>query len=160
MPNLTIDKTGVRCDLLALAVSLIHSRLQFFERERRNVVEHSVFAHPIRAIAVDLDPVRVMADPLSHGLTRVVGAIHDLISTRHHHGRRISMQRIRSSHIPGTSGDLHPRSGNHSVVNGLLHIGICVSRALGLEIADRSESILQNFSFSVRVLIPVLAAPV
>src|SRR5581483_2883382 len=53
-------------------MSLIDNGSQFIERERRDIVQHTVRPHLVTAIAVDLDPVRAIHDLLAHGFSRIV----------------------------------------------------------------------------------------
>ena len=62
----------------------------------------------------------------------------------HRHRRRIPQQRIRPRHVQSPRRNLHPRPRNDSVVDRLLHVRIGITRALGLQVANGSESIVQR----------------
>ena len=55
--------------------------------------------------------VRAETDLLAHRLPRIVRTIDQLHSMRHHHCRRVALQRIRTRDIQSPRRDLHPRAG-------------------------------------------------
>ena len=140
----SIESHRVRRHLVPLAMGLLHNRAQLIQREGWNVIEHAIFPHPVRPIAIHLDPVRSMTDLLAHGLPRRICPIDHLHSVRHRHIRGIPEQGISSSYVQSPSRNLHPRPRNYSVVDRLLHVRIGIAGPLGLQVANGSESIIQR----------------
>src|SRR5207302_4038749 len=104
----------------------------------------ALFVEPRAMRHVDLDPVRAMIELLARGLARLDRTVDQLRAFRHSDLRRVSLQVVAAGGGDGARGGEDARSGNASLVDGLLDADVAVSRTLGLDVADGGESLLQR----------------
>src|SRR5438132_8554448 len=93
---------------------------------------------------VDLDPVRAVIELLARGLARFDRTVDQLRALRHRDLRRVSLQVVAACGGDGARGGEDARAGNASLIDGLLDADVAVARALGLDVADGRESLLQR----------------
>ena len=134
----------VRGDLVPQPVRFIDDGFHLLERECRSARQRAVLLHEVRAIGVDLDPVGAVRELLANRFASALDAIHNLHAHRKRHFRRISARAVAAGHRHRSRRHKQSRTGNHAVGNRALHIDIRVHRALGLEVAQRGESVIEG----------------
>src|SRR3954451_19371233 len=93
---------------------------------------------------VDLDPIRAVLELLARGFARLDRAVDDLDALRNRDLRRVSLQVVAAGGRDAARGREDARAGNASLIDGLLDADVAVPRALGLDVADGRESLIQR----------------
>ena len=135
---------GVAGHFFAPAVRFVHDGFQLFERKRGLRDEISLFIHPRAMRHVHLDPIRSVIELLARGLARFHRPVHELRAFGHIELRRITFEVVSARAGDGARGDEEPRPGNGAFFDGLLDFHIAVARALGFDVAQRGESLLER----------------
>src|SRR6185312_11690295 len=131
-------------------MSFIDDCAQLIECEGGYIVQYPVTANEVTAIGINLDPIGAETDLLADCLARLIRAIHQLNTMRHLNFRTVALKRVRACYVHGARGDLHARAGNDAVVDGFLEIGVGVAGALGFEVADGGESVIEGAFYGSR----------
>ena len=137
---------GVAGHFLPPAVSLVHNRAQFLDRQRRLRHQFAVLSHPRPMRHVHLDPVRAVVELLARGLARLDRSIDDLHALRHFDLRRVALERISSGGRDRARRNKQPRPGNVSAFNRLLDAHIAVARTFGFHVAQSGEALFERAS--------------
>src|SRR5947209_19516851 len=93
---------------------------------------------------VDLDPVGAVLDLLAGSFASFDGAVDQLCAFGQSEVGVVSFERVSAGHRDGAGNDEHAGPGDVSVFDGVADADITVSGALGLEIADGGESLLET----------------
>ena len=125
------------------AVGFINDRFQFLDRQRRLRNQFAVFSHPGAMGHVDLDPVGAMGQLLAGGFARFDGAVDELCTrgnlSRARSPRAGSRQWWKSRESTRRAGP-----GNVSTLDGFFDADVSVACSFGLQVAHRSEALLQR----------------
>ncbi len=138
-------RAGVRRDLHAVRVRLGDHGGDLLLRPVRRRVDVAVGREPQAAgVRVDLHPVGPVRELLADGLAAAVGAVADLDA-----GRKLPVgaevrDGVAARRRKGRPDDLHPRAGNDALVHGVAQGHVVVAGALGLEIPQPRESVLEG----------------
>ena len=85
-----------------------------------------------------------MIQLLARGLARLDGAVDQLCSFRHHELGRIPFQHVATGRRDRARRYEHSRARNVALVDRLFDADVAISRALGLDIANRREPLFQR----------------
>jgi hypothetical protein len=108
-------------------------------------VDVSVFGQtgPAR-VGVDLDPVGAVGDLLADRLAAAVRAVADLDAGREAPVGTEAQDRIRAGRRERGARDLEPRARDDALVHRVAQRDVAVTHALGLEVAQRREAVLER----------------
>ena len=135
---------GVAGDFLSPAVSFVHNRAQFLDRERGLRNQFAVLAHPRAVRHVDLDPVGAVVELLARRFARLDRTVDDLHAFRHFDLRRVAFKRISAGGRNCARRNKHPRPGNISALDGHLDADIAIARTFGLHVAHGREALFER----------------
>ena len=134
----------VTCHFLSPSVSFIHNRLQFLDGQSWLRHQFPVFPKPRPVRHINLDPVRAVVELLASRFPCFHRAIDHLYSFRHFQFRSVSLERIATSRRNCASRDEQAWTRNVSALDRLLDADIAIPRALGFDITQRGETLLQR----------------
>ena len=75
---------------MVLAMRFVHNGAKLVERKSWDVIQDSVWTHKITPVGIYLDPVRAIADLLTHRFAAIFGAVHNLHAVWNRNFGRIS----------------------------------------------------------------------
>ena len=135
---------GVRGHFVPQAMRFIDDRFHLLGVERRDRRQRAVLGDEVRAVGVDLDPVRAVCDLLANRFARFIDPVDDLHAHRIDDAGRVTARAVAAGDRHGARGDHHARPVDDAVGDGVLDVDVGVHRPLGLEIAHRREAIVQR----------------
>ena len=135
---------GMAGDLAAPAVGLVDDGLELLDGQRglRDEVSGSVDPRTVRH--VDLEPVGAVGELLARGLARLDRPVDQLGALGHVELRGVSLQRIAARGRDRSRDHEHPRPRDVAPLDRLLDADIAVAGALGLDVADGREALIER----------------
>ena len=104
----------------------------------------ALLVHPGTMRHVDLDPVRAVLQLLTRDLAQLHRPIAKLRALGHHDIGIVAFQRISAGDRDGARNHQQARAGDKTGVDRLLDADVAVTGALGFQVAQRGESLLQG----------------
>ena len=134
----TLATKGVRRHLTMVPVRLVHNGLHFLKGERRLNVELAGRAERIISGRKNFDPVRTVTNLFAHNFARVGWSRDVLIACGDLHPRNANI--IRAGSADAARGNLHARTVEESLVNGISYVRVAITLAMGSHVSHRGET--------------------
>ena len=135
---------GVTGNVAAPAMCLINDRPEFFHRQRRLRHQRALLIDPGAVRHVHLDPVGAVIKLLAGRLARFNRPVDQLRSLGHEDLRRVALEVVAPGGGDGARRHEHARARDVAFVDRLLDADVTVARALGLDVADAREPLLER----------------
>src|ERR1700756_4446983 len=131
-------------DLPVPPMRLIDDGPELFHREGGLRGGRTLLIDPGAGRHVHLDPVGTVIELLARRLAGLDRTVDQLRPLRYCDLRRVALEVIAAGGGNGPRHDEHARPGNVALVDRLLDADVPVARALGLNVADRGEPLLER----------------
>ena len=123
---------------------LVDDGAQLLHRQRRLRHQGALLVHPRAMRHVHLDPVGAVVELLARGLARLDRTVDELRALRHRDLGGIALQLVAAGAGDRARRDEHARPRDDALVDRALDADVAVAGALGLDVADGGEALLQG----------------
>src|SRR6202049_2909726 len=137
---------GVAGYLPAPSVRLVDNGLELLDGQGGLRNQRTLLIDPGTVRHIHLDPVRAVVQLAAPCFAPLDGPIDQLRAFWHLDFGRIPLEVVAASRGDRTRRYEHARAGNVAFIDRLLDADVAVSRALGLDVTNRSEALFQRTS--------------